>query len=132
MESACREPEEVGHVRHLIVGSTAEMNPSEYQREGDHHCQYTSPEDQLMHCPTQPGAFCDERLSQKMSSCQHAHVTETSNYSSFPEQFPAARPVDIGGRFPNPDRVVVNDAPGRKNDGERIDHQCRVEVLQIA
>ena len=85
MESACRKPEEVSHVRHLIVRSASEVNPSKYQREGDHHCKDASPENQLMHRPTEPGSFCDKRLSQKMSSRQCNDVTEALNDSSFPK-----------------------------------------------
>ena len=35
-------------------------------------------------------------------------------------------------RLVQPDRVVIHDAPGGEDDRERVDHQRRIEVLQVA
>ncbi len=52
--------------------------------------------------------------------------------SLLPEQFPASTPVYACWRFIQPDIVVIDNAPRGENNGECVNHQGRVEVLQIA
>ena len=44
---------------------------------------------------------------------------------------PRSQYMRVGG-FSEPDVVVVNDAPGGEDDGEGIDHERGIEVLQVA
>src|SRR5215468_8709877 len=74
----------------------------------------------------------DEALRQKMSRGEFAHPEEAAN-DAFPmPQLPSAVPIQPRRRFIEPDIVVVNNAPGCKDDRERVDHQCGIEVLKIA
>ena len=77
-------PEQVSHIGHLIIRSAGEVNPTEYQRKGNHRSQDASPEQQLMHRPAQSGAARDERLSEDMSSRQPQNVNDAANNSLRP------------------------------------------------
>ena len=48
-----------------------------------------------------------------------------------PVQLPAAIPIDSRGRLLQPDVVVIDHAPGREDHGESVDHQRRIEILQV-
>src|SRR6516164_10505352 len=67
-----------------------------------------------------------------MCSGQSQHSTKATKHTTLFEKLPAALPVDACRRLPNPDRIVIDDAPCREDDGEGIDNQRGVEILKIA
>src|SRR6516162_6226152 len=124
--------EEVSHIDSLIVRCAGEVDPSEDQRERNSSCQDAAPENQLVHGPSEQGALCNEGLRQQVGCDQRHDAAETPNHTALFEELPATLPVEARWRLSNPDRVVVDHAPGRKDDRESVNNECGIEVLKIA
>ena len=71
-----------------------------------------------------------KRCAARCVAASAAHVTQAAEDAPPPVQFPAAIPVHARGRLFQPDVVVVDHAPGGEDDGEGVDDQRRIEVLQ--
>ena len=121
----------VGDVPHLVGGQAAEPNPPKDQGESDRHGQQAPPEDQLVHPPAHRRAMSDKRLAKEVAHRQAAESAEALKDALRAEKLPAAPPVHAGGRLVEPHHVVIHHAPGGEDDGESVDHQRRIEVLQI-
>src|SRR5690348_2742382 len=102
-------------VDRLFVQWSGEVYPTENQRKRDRDRQQTSPEDELVHYPTQTGTLLDERLGKNMGGCCGQHAGETANRALLPKQFPPTAPINFRRGLLDPDVVVVDDAPGGKN-----------------
>src|SRR3954447_15437092 len=67
-----------------------------------------------------------------MRSDERNHMSKAAKHAALSKQLPAPLPIDAGGRFSNPDRIVKDHAPGGEDDRESIDDKRGIEILQIA
>ena len=124
--------ENISDIRHRVFGQRPEMNPSEDERKGDGRGQQTSPEQTLVHPPAQNGPVANKRLRGNVRDRDGAQATQASENSLPVEELPASLPVRLRRRLLQPHVVVIGDSPGGKDRCERVDHQRRIEVLQVA
>ncbi len=108
------------------------MDPAEDQRKGDQHRQHAAPEEELVHPPAQDRALADEGLGREVGPGQRQQAAEAAQDAEPADELPAAAPVDLRRRLLQPDPVVVDHAPGGEDRGEGVDHQGRIEILQVA
>src|SRR5579871_659318 len=67
-----------------------------------------------------------------MGANQSHDSTQALKYTALLEKLPATLPVHLRWRLPNPDRIVIDDAPGREDDRKGVDHERGVKGLQIS
>src|SRR3954471_25071633 len=108
------------------------MDPAEDQGERDGDGEHAAPEEALMHPPAQARAVGDEALGKEVGDRESGDVDDASQNAASAVELPTALPVHAGGRLLDPDVVVVDDAEGREDDGEGVDDERRVEVLEVA
>ena len=70
-------------------------------------------------------------LARQMSHGKRAHAKQAADNAPPAEQLPAPIPIHSRRRLFEPDVVMVDHAPCGEDHGESVDHQCRVEVLQV-
>src|SRR5262249_23777332 len=130
-EFTCRKTEQVSDIGHLIVRASAKRDPAEHQGERDRDAKQAPPKDGLVHPPSQWGALSDKALHEYMARRNPQDRARTAKRAALPEQLPSPVPVQPGGRLIQPDVVMVDHTPGSENHRERVDDQCRIEVLQV-
>src|SRR5262245_12501731 len=84
-----------------------------------------------MHPPALTRPLRNKCLQSEMGDgvlSHHAGALET--FSA--QQIPGAPPVQSGWRFFKPHCVVISDTPNHENSSECIDHERRIEILQIS
>src|SRR5262249_2557161 len=116
-----------------VTGNGLEVDPAEYEREGDGGGEKAAPHDEQVGEAARAAAAGDEEVEEEDAGQPGEEVDEGLAEVAGPEEcLPAAPPVEAGGRPLEPHGVAVGDGEGGEQTGEGVADQGGVDVAEVA